>query len=62
MVSEIKRKMKKIKTVEVKILRTLGLLVALSMGLSAQAQVFDWNVNGRQLECCRKLDTRWRST
>ena len=38
--------MKKIKKVEVKILRVLGLLVALSMSVSAQAQVFDWNVNG----------------
>jgi len=62
MVSEIKRKMKKIKTVEVKILRTLGLLVALSMGLSAQAQVFDWNVNGNGNWSVGKLDTRWRST
>ncbi len=38
--------MKKQNSVEKKILRGLGLLIALSMSISAHAQVFDWNVNG----------------
>ncbi len=38
--------MKKQNSVETKILRGLGLLIALSMSISAHAQVFDWNVNG----------------
>ncbi len=37
--------MKKLNSVETKILRGLGLLIALSMSISAHAQVFDWNVD-----------------
>ena len=37
--------MKKQNSVETKILRGLGLLIALSMSISAHAQVFDWNVD-----------------